>query len=186
MAYGKILPGLTIGGQEAPYPVVNERGIRAAAGIMFAIGLSVFWYVFLTRDYRPMSVVVVVFWIEFFLKTVFSPAWSFFGLIGDWTVRKQEPEYVGAIQKRFAWGLGLIMASSMVIVALILGIRGWLPFLICNTCLFFMWLETSMGICVGCKIYNWMLRKNILKTPEIKPACPGGVCSIDKMKNKNS
>ena len=42
MLYGKIIPDLTIEGKPAPYPVVNEREIRAAAGIMFLIGVITF------------------------------------------------------------------------------------------------------------------------------------------------
>lgn len=182
MNYGEVIPDLKINGEPAPYPVVNERGIRATAGIMFLVGLSTFWYVFLTRDFTPLPYVVGIFWIEFFLKTVFAPKYSIFGLVGDWIVRKQKPEYVGAIQKRFAWFLGLIMATAMFVVAVGFGIRGWAPFLICATCLFFMWFETSCGICVGCKIYTWLIKKGLIKKPEIQPACPGGVCSIKKPK----
>lgn len=182
MSYGNIIPGLKIDGKDAPYPVVNERGIRATAGIMFVIGLSTFWYVFLTRDFTLLPYIVGLFWLEFFLKTVFDPKYSLFGLVGDWIVRKQKPEYVGAIQKRFAWLLGLLMATAMMIVAVLFEIRGLAPFLICATCLFFMWLETSCGICVGCKIYSWLIGKGILAKPDVHPVCPGGVCSIDKMK----
>ncbi len=180
MPYGQIIPNLTIHGEPAPYPVVNERGIRATAGLMFVVGFSTFWYIFLTKDYTPMPYVVGLFWLEFFLKTVFAPKWSIFGLLGDFITKHQRPEYVGAIQKRFAWALGLAMATAMLIFAVFLEIRGWAPFAICVTCLFFMWLETSCGICVGCKIYNWLLQKGVIPQPEVKPACPGGVCSIRK------
>jgi len=32
---GQIIPGLEIAGKPAPYGVLNERAIRATAGIMF-------------------------------------------------------------------------------------------------------------------------------------------------------
>lgn len=180
MSYGTIIPGLTVNGSPAPYPVVNEREIRASAGLMFAVGISVMWYIRGTGDYVPMYYVVPMFWLEFFLKTVFSPRTSIFGFLTAWMVQRQRPEYVGAIQKRFAWGLGLLMATAMMIVAVFLGIRGWAPFLICMTCLVFMWMESALGICVGCKIYSWLLQKGWLPEPEHRPACPGGVCSIRK------
>ena len=94
-------------------------------------------------------------------------------------VKNQEPEYVGAIQKRFAWGIGLALASIMLISAVFLGIRGPLPFTICTICLFFMWLESAFGICVGCSIYSYLIKKGLIKKPDIKPSCPGNVCSID-------
>ncbi|PKL36822.1 hypothetical protein CVV38_02915 [Candidatus Peregrinibacteria bacterium HGW-Peregrinibacteria-1] len=179
MSYGKCIPDLKINGEPAPYPVLNERAIRATAGLMFMVGLSTFWYVFLTKDFTVVWWVVSIFWLEFFLKTVFQPSWSLFGILGRFLVRKQRPEYVGAIQKRFAWGLGLLMASAMIVV-ISFGIRGIAPFIICLTCLLFMWLESACGICVGSKIYGFMLRKGWLKSAEFRPACPGGACSIKK------
>ncbi len=180
MTYGKTIPNLEINGSPAPYPVVNERSVRATAGIMFVIGFFTFSYVFFTKDYTPIVYVVSVFWLEFFLKSVFQPHWSIFGVFGRWITRHQKPEYVGAIQKRFAWSLGVIMATAMMVVSVGFDIRGIAPFVICMTCLFFMWLESSCGICVGCKIYGWMLDKKLLAQPEYKPACPGGACSLKR------
>lgn len=178
MSYGSIIPGLQIDGQPAPYPVVNEREVRAAAGLMFAIGLSALWYVRLTGDTSIIAVLVPLFWIDFFAKTIVSPTASIFWLLTRWMVARQRPEYVGAVQKRFAWGLGLAMATLMLIVAVFLQVRGWLPFLICATCLLFMWMESALGLCVGCKIYGLLLRRGILPQPPVQPACPGGVCAL--------
>ncbi len=176
--YGKIIKNLVIDEKPAPYPVVNERGIRAAAGIMFAIGISTLFTVVYTKNYQLMNIVVSIFWLDFFFKTVFQPKYSIFGFLGELFVKKQKPEYVGAIQKRFAWGLGLIMATIMIIVAILLEMRGIIPLVICSTCLLFMWMETALGICVGCKIYGFLLKKKIIKTPKFRPACPGGVCKL--------
>ncbi len=41
-AYGRVIPGLMIHGKPAPYPVLNERAIRAGAGIVFAFGMFSF------------------------------------------------------------------------------------------------------------------------------------------------
>lgn len=183
--YGKIIPGLVIDGTPAPYPVVNEREIRAAAGIMFAIGISAVWYIRLTGDYTPMYYIVPVFWMDFFLKSVFSPEAGIFGFFAKWMVKNQTPEYVGAIQKRFAWSLGLIMASAMMIISVFLHVRGWIPFIICGTCLILMWMESALGICIGCKIYGYLLQKKMLPQPEYRPACPGGVCSIKRPQSKS-
>jgi hypothetical protein len=178
--YGRIIPGLEIDGKPAPYPVVNERSIRATAGLMMIIGLFTFGYINKTGDYTVLPVVVGLFWLEFFLKAVIDPKWSLFGVIGDFLVLKQKPEWVGAIQKRFAWSLGLMMATLMLIVAVFMQIRGWLPLSICMTCLTFMWFESAAGICVGCKIYGFLLKRGVLSQPEVRPACPGGVCSLGK------
>lgn len=178
MAYGKIIPGLMIDGKPAPYGVVNERAIRATAGIMFVIGIGTFFLIRMLNSYVPLYVTVPVFWLEFFLKTVFGPQYSIFGIVGRWLVKNQQPEWVGAVQKRFAWSIGLTFASTMIILSIGMGVRGWIPLSICMTCLTFMWLESAASICVGCKMYQWLLAKGWMPQPEHKPACPGGVCSM--------
>lgn len=178
--YGKVIPGLTIEGKSASYPVINEREVRGAAGIMFFIGLVSFVYVFVTRSYTPLYIVVPLFWIDFFIKSIFQPHWSPFGFIARFIVRKQKPEYVGAIQKRFAWSIGLFLATIMLIGPIGFGIRGMLPLTICLVCIFFMWLESSFGICLGCNIYTFLIRIGVLDEPDVRPACPGGVCRIHK------
>lgn len=179
MAYGKIIPNLKINGVDAPYPVINEREVRGAAGMMFAIGISAFFTIYFTGNTNILYIIVPLFWIDFFLKTIFQPHYSIFGYVAGLIVKKQTPEYVGVIQKRFAWSIGLLLATLMLIVTMVFEIRGSLPFFICSICLFFMWIESSFGICVGCKIYAYLLKKGILKTPDIKPACAGNVCSIE-------
>lgn len=179
-SYGQIIPNLTIDGVPAPYPVVNERAIRATAGIMFVLGLSTFYIMFLTGNIIFLKFLVPAFWLDFFLKTVWGPEYSIFGFLGRLFVRGQRPEYVGAIQKRFAWGIGLTLASIMMILVFGFGILGWAPRIICLTCLTFMWMESSLGICAGCKIYGFLLRKKILKEPQYRPACPGGACALPR------
>ncbi|MBD3270199.1 DUF4395 family protein [Candidatus Peregrinibacteria bacterium] len=162
------------------FNVVNEKEVRAAAGIMFAIGIVTFMTVLLTRDYGLLYYVVPLFWLDFFLKSVFDPKYSIFGFIGKAFVKSQKPEYVGAIQKRFAWSLGLVLASVMLIFSLFMGVRGVLPLSVCITCLTFMWMESSLGICVGCKIYKFLLDNQIIREPAVRPTCPGGACSVSE------
>lgn len=178
MAYGKIVPGLVIDGRPAPYGVVNERAVRATAGIMFLVGILTFFAVRQTGDYAPLMIVVPMFWLEFLLKTLFGPQYSIFGVISRWATRKQKPEWVGAAQKRFAWGIGLTLSSVMLIASVIFRIRGWLPFGICMTCLTFMWMESALGICAGCKMYAWLQRMGAIAVPDHQPACPGGACRM--------
>lgn len=177
--YGTIIPNLEIDGKKVEYPVINERGVRATAGFMLLIGVITFFVIQTTGNYLLLNITVVLFWLDFALKTFIHPKASFFNHIGEMLVANQKPEYVGAIQKRFAWGIGFVLASSMIIIALLLKIRGLLPISICMTCFFFMWMESALGICVGCKIYTLLLNKKILPEPQQRPACPGGVCSVD-------
>ena len=178
MAYGKIINDLKINNKPAPYPVINEREVRASSGLMFVIGISAFFTVLFTKNFDFLYILVPIFWLDFFTRTVFQPHYSLFNWIGSLLVKKQKPEYVGVIQKRFAWGIGLILATIMLIGPVIFGIRGILPITICSICLFFMWMESSLGICMGCKMYNLLIKKKIIKEPKYKPVCPGGVCDI--------
>lgn len=194
MAYGKIIPGLVIDGVPAPYGVVNEREIRAATGIMFALGLVTLLAVYYDKNAELAFWVVLSFWIDFVLKVGIGPAWSIYGRVGALLVRNQRPEYVGAVQKRFAWGIGLLMSSA---VLFLLGNQLYIatscnsltidgtspcliPMILCGTCLVFMWLESAVGFCVGCTIYTWLIRKGFIKSSEFAPVCPGGVCAVKK------
>lgn len=173
-----MIPGLYIDGKPAPYPVLNERAIRATAGTMMLLWFITFVIVYTTKDYTYIYPVVWAFWLQFFVSTIRWTTWAPFSMLGRWMVRQQKPEYVGAIQKRFAWGIWLAMATAMIIVTAWLGITGYIPFAICMTCLFFMRMESALGICVGCKIYYWLIKQWWIKEPDHRPACPGWACKI--------
>lgn len=175
----EVIPWLKIYGNPAPYWVLNEREIRAAAGIMLVIGMITFFAVYSTKDFSLLYPTLWVFWLQFFITVFFWTRYAPFSVLGRLLVRKQQPDYVWAVQKRFAWLLWLIMASSMVIVTLGFGITGSVPFIICGICLTFMWLESAAGICIGCKIYWFLLNKWYIAQPIHRPACPGGSCSIN-------
>lgn len=178
MSYGSIIPGLQINGRPAPYGVVNERAVRATAGTMMLIGFITFMIVYTTKDFVYLYPVVVAFRLQFLISTVWWPRWAPFSMLGRWMVRHQQPEYIGAIQKRFAWSLGLLMATAMLIVTAGFGMSGIVPFVICMTCLTFMWMESALGICVWCKIYYALIDWGWISPPDHRPACPGGVCEI--------
>ena len=75
-----------------------------------------------------------MFTIEFLIR-VFNPYYAPFYSLGRLIVYKQKPEWTGAIQKRFAWVLGLLMAFSMIFISVIYNIKGALPFTICSIAL---------------------------------------------------
>lgn len=177
--YGKTIPGLIIHGKAAPYPVLNERAIRAGAGIMFALGFFAFFQAFYLREFFFIQVFVAVFFFDFFMKVIVGTKFSPISQIANFIVRKQTPEYVGAVQKRFAWSLGLVLSGTMLVLLFGFGVQGWPNLVICSLCLTFMFMESAFGICVGCKIYNYLLRVGVLQQPEVKPACPGNVCAIE-------
>ncbi len=160
------------------YRVLNERAVRATAGIMLVVAITGFARAYFLQEYMLLKIVVISFFIDFFLKTLITPNLSPYGFLGKLIVRKQKPDFVGAIQKRFAWSIGLLMSGTMLILFVFMGIRGTIPLIFCSICLTFMWFETSFGICVGCKIYHFLLDKGIMRRPEVMPTCPGGVCEV--------
>jgi len=169
--FGEVIPGLMIHGKPAPYPVLNERAIRAGAGMVFAAGFFAFFQAFYLQNF--------IFLIDFFMKVVVGTKFSPISRLAALIVRGQKPEYVGAVQKRFAWSIGLILSATMVMLLYVFEMRGAINLSICSLCLTFMFMESAFGICVGCKMFNALMKMGLIKTPEHKPACPGNVCTIE-------
>ena len=91
--------------------------------------------------------------------------------MGRFFVRNQKPEYVGAAQKKFAWGIGFLMAWPMFYFLVIDFTPHPLEMLVCIICMALLFFEAAFSICIGCKIYSW------IKTKDPK-YCPGGVCEL--------
>jgi Domain of unknown function (DUF4395) len=153
-------------------PVLNERAVRAAAGILFFFAMVTFMNAMLLGNFQPTRVFVVAFLIDFTLRIFVNPKFSPSLILGQWMVRKQEPEYVGAPQKRFAWAIGLVLALLMLYLIVIKGVIGPINMLVCGTCLLLLFFESSFGICIGCKLYDLLSRNKV-------ELCPGHVCSYN-------
>jgi Domain of unknown function (DUF4395) len=166
--FGEIRP-------EYQVPVVNERVVRAGAGILFFFALITFMNAFLLGNFQPTRVFIVVFLIDFALRIFVNPRFSPSLIVGQWMVNNQTPEWSGAPQKRFAWAIGFALALVMFFAMVVNNIVGPINMIVCSLCLVLMFFETSFGICVGCKIYNWFNK-------EKAQLCPGGVCEIPVLK----
>ena len=163
LAFGEHIDGY-------PVRVVNERAVRAAAGLLFFPAVVSCMHSFLLGNFQHTRLFIIVFLIDMTLR-VLSPRWSPSMILGGWIVRHQTPEWVGAPQKRFAWGLGLLLGLAMLWLMVFNRYMGPLNMLICATCLTLMFFETAFGICLGCKLYN-------LFNQEKAQLCPGGVCEV--------
>ena len=84
---------------------------------------------------------------------------------------------MSAKPKRFAWTLGLAMAASMTIINNV-NIHGYLPRSLCLVCLTLMWMESVLGLCLGCKIYSLMVRHGWRGKDADIEVCAGGVCKV--------
>jgi hypothetical protein len=87
------------------YGFVNEHEIRIATGIMLALGLFSLFFVLFKANFLIPLVMVGAMWLDFVLKVFVSPKFSLFGAMVAPFIRKREPLWMGAVQKRFAWSL---------------------------------------------------------------------------------
>ncbi len=153
-------------------PVLDEREVRAGAGILFLLALIAFMNSWLVGNFHYTRVFVVAFLIDFIIRVAINPKFSPTLILARFAVRRQEPEWTGAPQKRFAWGIGLTLAATMFYLIVINEIVGPVNLFVCLFCLLLLFFESAFGICIGCKIYEWAFRKTA-------QYCPGGVCPIE-------
>lgn len=165
-------PSLFQFGQRLPeydVPVLNERAVRASAGMLFFFAIVSFMNAWLTGNFQPTRVFVVIFLLDFTIRIFINPGLAPSLILGQWFVRKQQPEYVGAPQKRFAWAIGFVLALTMLYLVVLNNVIGPINLIVCSICLILLFFETAFGICLGCRIYNAFNK-------EKAQLCPGGVC----------
>jgi hypothetical protein len=162
---------LGFGEQIEGYPVrvLNERAVRAGAGIVFLFAIMAFMNAWLIGNFQPTRVFVVAFLADFTIRIFVNPRYAPSLIVGQWFVRNQQPEYVGAPQKRFAWAIGFALGLTMLYLLVIRQVIGPVNLIVCATCLVLLFFEAAFGICIGCKVYNAFNK-------EQAQLCPGGVC----------
>src|SRR4051794_17396194 len=174
---GQRFDGLTVYGRPARFPVVNERAVRAAAGIVMALAAVAIAYSYFDHNSTPIRVISVVVAVDLALRQVagLTPL-SPIGTLATFLVRGQTPEWVGVTQKRFAWALAFGMALLIAILSNS-GVRGTGIQLIGLALITLLWLESVVGFCVGCFIYSRLIQADLVH-PEDAPACGGNSCQI--------
>jgi Domain of unknown function (DUF4395) len=155
--------------------VVNEKAVRAAAGLTMVIGAVAFSYAYFDKHYVPLQVAASLFFVEFLIRVTVGIRYSPIGVLAYAMTRGQSPEWVSSKPKRFAWTLGLAMALAMTVITNV-GIRGYLPRTICLICLALMWMESALGLCVGCKIHGLLVRQGWVGKGSAFDLCPDGTC----------
>jgi hypothetical protein len=161
--------GETVEGYDVP--VLNEREVRAAAGILFLFAMITFANAWFMGNFRPTKIFVIAFLIDFTIRLFVNPHWSPSMIAARFAVRGQAPEWVGAPQKRFAWAIGWILALAMLWLIVINNVIGPINMLICGACLLLMFFECAFGICIGCKLYNALPNRQA-------QYCAGGACEV--------
>lgn len=152
-------------------PVLNEREVRAAAGILFAWAFLAVTVAITKGNFVLLKYFILAFLLDFIIRVFLSPRFAPTLIIGRLIVRRQVPEYVGAAQKKFAWVIGLVLGIIMLALVVIVNSYSPITGLICLICLIFLFFESAFGICLGCLFYGWYYGKKARY-------CPGEVCEI--------
>jgi hypothetical protein len=152
-------------------PVLNEREIRAAAGILFFGMLMSLMQIMYKQDFLLIKYFIIIFLTDFIIRVFVNPKYSPSLIIGRLIVRNQVPEYVGAQQKKFAWIIGLVLSAIMFIFLVVVNAFSPISGIICLIFLIFLFFESMFGICLGCKFYSMFYK-------EKAQHCPGEVCEV--------
>lgn len=161
--------GETVEGYDIP--VLNEREIRAAAGILFLFIFLSLMLILFNSDFLLAKYAITIFLTDFIVRVFISPRYSPSLIIGRLIVSNQVPEYVGAKQKKFAWIIGVILSGTMFIFMVLINSYSPITGIICLMCLIFLFFESAFGICLACKVYKLVYQ-------EKAQYCPGEVCDV--------
>ena len=154
-----------------PVPVLNEREIRAAAGILFLATFLSLLFILFRGNFIPIKFVIPFFFADFVVRVGLSARFSPTLILGRLIVGNQTPEYVAAEPKRLAWIIGVALSATMFVLMVLMNTYGPISGIICLVCLIFLFFEAAFGICLGCKFYSLVYRK----PPQ---PCPGEVCEV--------
>ncbi len=166
--FGERVEGYTI-------PVLNEREIRAAAGMLFLATFLSLMFIMFKMQFLPIKYVITLFLTDFLIRVLVNPRYAPTLILARLIVRNQTPEYVGAMQKKFAWVIGILMSATMFVLMVLMNTYSPITGIICLICLIFLFFESAFGICLGCMVYPWISK-------EKAQYCPGEVCDV---KNKH-
>ena len=150
-------------------PVLNEREIRASAGILFVFMFISLMLILFKNNFLPIKYVITFFFTDLLIRVFINPKFSPTLIIGRFIVGNQVPEYVGAQQKKFAWIIGVSLSAIMFIFMVVVNSYSPITGIICLLCLVFLFFESAFGICLGCKFYSLFYK-------EKANYCPGEIC----------
>ena len=150
-------------------PVLNEREIRASAGILFIFIFISLMLIIFKGNFLLVKYVITLFLLDFIIRVFINPKYSPTLIIGRLIVRNQVPEYVGAAQKKFAWIIGLVLSATMFSFLVVVNAFSPITGIVCLICLIFLFFESAFGICLGCLVYKLIYKEKV-------QYCPGEVC----------
>ncbi|GAA1784225.1 DUF4395 domain-containing protein [Agromyces lapidis] len=160
---GQLVDGIDI-------PVVNERAVRASAGLLLLFGIVAVTTAALTGELQLLRVFGLTFLFDMSMRLFVGTRYTPSLVIGSLIVRRQRPEWVGAQQKRLAWIIGLVLALVSCTAMGFLGVSAEIQLALCSVCLSLLFIESAFGICVGCELQRRFSREK----PQL---CAGDTCT---------
>jgi len=154
-------------------PVLNEREIRASAGILFVLMFVSLALILFKENFLMIKYFIIIFLTDFIIRVFVNPKFSPSLIIGRLIVSRQVPEYVGAAQKKFAWKIGIVLASLMFFLLIVINSTSIITGFTCVICLVFLFFESAFGICLGCLFYGLFYK-------EEAQYCAGEICEAAK------
>jgi len=162
------------------YKTVDEHIMRGSANILLLLSLLAFTNGFMMRNFEALpfitGFIMLNFFIGVFINSKFAPT-----VVLAKFFNKKESLPIGAVQKHFAWSLGLILSTVTFTLTLFLlnDIRFFEPLCaLCILCTTLLYFEVVFNLCIGCKIYQSALSRNLIKQPSVKPRCTGDSCEV--------
>jgi hypothetical protein len=175
--FGDVISASDADGKELRSAVFDEHAVRAAAGLTMVLGAVAFAFAYFDQDYVPLRVVTAVFFVEFLIRVTTGLRYSPIGMIARQMTKRRAPEWVSAKPKRFAWTIGLVLSFSMMVITNA-GVTGALPRTICLICLAMMWMESVLGVCLGCEIHGRLVRRGWTTKDPAFEICANGACEL--------
>lgn len=177
MSYGQVISGLSHNGQPVQAAVFDDNQVRAAAGMALVLAAVAIVYGRFEQNYLPMQAISTFLFVEFLIRVTVGIQYSPLGVLAGWMVQRKGPDWASAKPKRFAWTLNLMM-SAMLMVLTNAGITGALPLAIGVVYLVLLWLESVLGICVGCEIHGVMVKQGWVQKDPAFEICANGACEV--------
>ncbi|HXL57657.1 MAG TPA: DUF4395 domain-containing protein [Chitinophagaceae bacterium] len=154
-------------------PVLNEREIRASAGILFVFMFVSLMLILFKENFLMIKYFIIIFLTDLIIRVFVNPKFSPSLIIGRLIVSRQVPEYVGAAQKKFAWKIGIVLASLMFFLLVVVNSTSIITGFTCLICLVFLFFESAFGICLGCLFYGLFYKDEA-------QYCAGEICEVTK------
>ena len=154
-------------------PVLNEREIRASAGILFVFMFISLMQILFKENFLMIKYFIIIFLTDLIIRVFVNPKFSPSLIIGRLIVSRQVPEYVGAAQKKFAWKIGIVLAGLMFFLLVVVNSTSIITGFTCLICLVFLFFESAFGICLGCLFYGLFYKDEA-------QYCAGEICDVRK------